>query len=72
MEFMVWLYRPTTVRWTNGHLQWWGHNIKIPFFHKFLAALEVQFHTRLLLMMKYNECRSFGVSVFRHFEALGL
>ena len=37
--------------------------IKILFFHKFLAALEVQFHTRLLLMMKYNEFRSFGESV---------
>jgi len=46
--------------------------IKIPFLHKFLAALEVQFHTRLLLMMKYNECRPFGVSVFRQFEALVL
>ena len=62
----------------NSHVSSWGKLARVilpsprSFFHKFLAALEVQFHTRLLLMMKYNECRSFGVSVFRHFEALVL
>ena len=42
---------------------------KIPFLHKFLAALEIQFHTGLSLSIKYADCQSFKASVFRHFES---
>ena len=42
---------------------------KIQFLHKFLAALEIQFHTGLSLSIKYADCQSFKASVFRHFES---
>jgi len=43
--------------------------VKNPFLHKFLAALEIQFHTGLSLSIKYADCQSFKASVFRHFES---
>ena len=42
---------------------------KVPFLHKFLAALEIQFHIGLSLSIKYADCRSFKASVFRHFKS---
>ena len=45
---------------------------KIPFLHKFLSALAIQFHTGLLLSTKYCDfkCQSFSASVVSHFETL--
>ena len=45
-----------------------GHNNeKYPFLHKFLAALEIQFHTGLSLSIKYADCQSFKASVFSQY-----
>jgi len=40
---------------------------KIPFLHKFLAALEILFHTGLSLSIKYADCQSFKASVFSQY-----
>jgi len=45
---------------------------KIPFLHKFLAALEIQSHASLLLSIKYAERQAFSASVLRHYESEGL